>query len=508
MKRQWKLAAQLALLGSVGMWLTGCGGASNSTPPPPAPKIQNINSSTSPSSPVGLPIEINGSGFQAAPGKVTFIQGSITQDVVPATSAWSDTGIVAVVPAGNGTTNFTVPGTVNVTVTTSGGTSNSVALNLVAVSNFSPSNMGWGTTTALPTALTGLRAIGVPGSNGTAFAVVTGGYNGTANTTTVWSNTLAAAGTVGASWTTITTNPLPSTVAHHAMAEADSRNSLVTTGTAYVYVIGGQTKVTDTGGVSTVNMAAIDVSTASTAGSIGTWKTTTALPQALMGASATVHNGYLYVAGGLDSTGNPVNTVYSAPVNSDGTIGTWTTSTNTLLKKKAFGTMFVYGGIMYYINGDSLGGFLPNNEDVGDTDVYFASAVRGAVGSFTLNANLTIGDRSKANLFVSLGQVISGEGIYTGAPGSKEMEYTSINGSNTTNVALNTWNGLTGATYPAAKVYNAGGFTSPLYNPTSNGPMPRFLLLGGQTFVTMTTATAPGAPGGALTTTVYYNTAP
>src|SRR5499427_6787387 len=102
-----------ALMVAAASFLSSCNGGSGT--PPPVPQIQNINSSTTPTSPVGLPIEINGSGFQSAPDKVVFTQGSVSATVVPNSGGWSDTGIVAVVPA----SNFTLPGTVSVTVVTS-----------------------------------------------------------------------------------------------------------------------------------------------------------------------------------------------------------------------------------------------------------------------------------------------------------------------------------------------------------------------------------------------------
>src|SRR5882672_11149798 len=84
--------------------VVGCAGnnhvyGSSTTPLLPAPSIQNINSETTPTNPVGFPIEINGSGFQAIPGKVNFTQGIVSMDVVPASSSWSETGVVAVVPS-------------------------------------------------------------------------------------------------------------------------------------------------------------------------------------------------------------------------------------------------------------------------------------------------------------------------------------------------------------------------------------------------------------------------
>ncbi|MCL5671098.1 MAG: hypothetical protein M1423_07370, partial [Acidobacteria bacterium] len=124
------IAAGLSLLAASPFFLVSCGGSSASTnvAPPPVPSILNINSTTSPSSPVGLPIEINGSGFQASPGKVVFTQASsgITATITPNSGGWSNSGIAVTVPTGDGTNNFTVPGTVTVAVKTSGGTSNTV----------------------------------------------------------------------------------------------------------------------------------------------------------------------------------------------------------------------------------------------------------------------------------------------------------------------------------------------------------------------------------------------
>ncbi len=494
-RQRWMVAVGAVLMMTAGTILSGCGGSST---PPPVPSIQNINSSTTPTSPVNLPIEINGSGFQAAPGKVLFTQGSISATVVPSAGGWSDTGIVAVVPAGNGTTNFTLPGTVSVTVVTSGGTSNAVTLNLIQTLSFSPSNLVWTTTMALPKALTGLRAIAVPGStSSTAFAIVTGGYDGTANSNVSYSNNLNPDGTVGSttniSWTTIPANSLPETRAHHAMAEADPTNSLAATTARFVYVIGGQKLSTDgPGGTDTVFMASVDP----TAGTVGTWTAlTSTLPQQLVGVSATVYNGYLYVAGGLTTGALPSNAVYSAPIKTDGTLGTWTTATNALPTATAFGTMFVFGGKLYFINGDPNNSTTPNAQGLGTNNVYYASALRGAVGTWTLNPNLTIKGRAKGILFAAFGQVIAGEGIYNGSPGSTEFERTTVNPDGT----LASWNGLTGSQVPSANVYNAGAFVSPLISPAQT---PRFLFLGGQAF------TGTTGPGGTLSSTVYVNNAP
>jgi hypothetical protein len=472
--------------------LCGCGGSSA-----PPPVIQNINSSTTPTSPVNLPIEINGTSFQAKPGKVVFKQGSITATVVPNSSGWTDTGIVVVVPAGNGT-NFTLPGTVDVTVVTSGGTSNAVTLNLIQTLSFSPSNLVWTTTTALPKALTGLRAVAVPGSTTTtAFAIVTGGYDGTANSNVSYSDNLNADGTVGSAtnidWTTIPANSLPEARAFHAMAEADPTNSLVATTARFAYVIGGQKLSSGApGGTDTVYMASVDPAT----GTVSTWQTlTSTLPQPLLGMSATAYNGYLYVAGGLNTNGVPQSTVYSAPINPDGSIGTWTTATNDLPTATGFGTMFAFGGKLYFLTGDPNNSTAPNDQGLGTSNVDYANITQGKVGMWTQNPSLTIKNRAKGSLFVAFGQVILGEGIYNGSPGSNEFERSTVNADGT----LASWNGLTGSQVPGANVYNAAAFVSPLISASQT---PRFLLLGGQAFTSTT------GSGGAFSSAVYVNSAP
>src|SRR5215472_13751834 len=83
---------RIAVLAIAGL-LSSCGGSKE-----PVPSILNINNSTTPSSPLGVPIEINGSGFQDAPGKVVFTQSGISITVTPNSSGWTSAGIVVTVP--------------------------------------------------------------------------------------------------------------------------------------------------------------------------------------------------------------------------------------------------------------------------------------------------------------------------------------------------------------------------------------------------------------------------
>lgn len=74
------------------------------------------------------------------------------------------------------------------------------------------------------------------------------------------------------------------------------------------------------------------------------------------GASSTVHNGYLYVAGGCISATDcttATDSVQYAPISpSDGTIGTWAVG-GSLPAVRAWGSLEVVGGSLYYLGGQN-----------------------------------------------------------------------------------------------------------------------------------------------------------
>ncbi len=473
----------------------GCGGGSSGsggggTPPPAVPSISNINGATAPSTAVGQPIEINGSNFQAGASNIIFTQGSITATVTPSAGG-SDSTLVATVPSGNSTTQFTLPGSITVTVQNTGGTSNAKTLAVIAAPTFNINTVAWTITTPLPFSLTGLRAAAVPVSDTLAYIIVTGGFNGAANTTTVYSNNLNADGTVGPNWATIPASQLPAALAHHGMVEAGASNSPVSAGSNFIYVIGGQQFSTESpGGNSTVFMAQVDATT----GAVGAWtQLANSLPETLVGPTAVLYNGWVYVVGGLRSDGSPSPNVYSAQVNSDGSLGAWTTASNPYPHGISFGTAFGFGGNLFVLDGDTTNSGNPNGEgnNLGSNSVYYARVVKGVVGPWTLNSTTTLEARKKHVTWSVFGQLMNGEGTYGAPPGSLELEWSSVNSANT----LNIWAGVVNQI--GANVYNAAAVLSPLL---SSAGTPRFLLLGGQKF------TSSG--GGSLSNQVYYNNAP
>jgi hypothetical protein len=486
------VAGGLPLLAASAFLLISCGGSNSANvAPPPIPVIQNVNSSTDPSSPVGLPIEINGTGFQGSPGQVVFTQSSsgITATVTPNAGGWADTGIAVTVPAGSGTNNFTVPGTVTVSVKTTGGTSNTKDLTLIQTLTFDVNNVQWtNTSAALPTPLTGLRATAIPVSDTSAYVVTTGGFDGTGNTSNVFVGALDPTGVI-TGWTT-STNVLPETIADHGMVEASPENSLVDMNTAYVYVIGGQVDSANApGGTTAVYNAPFDTTT----GTVGAWAPlSSSLPGSLVGPAVTLFNGYVYVIGGLKSDGTPSSDVYSAPVNKDGTLGTWTKSANAYPTPVSFASAFGFAGKLYVLNGDTANSTDPNAQGTasGTQAVNFASAVNGVVGTWTATST-TIKSRKKQIIWTAFGQIIDAEGIYSGNPGSSELERSKVNPDST----LASFNGITATTNQInANVYNAAAVVSPVQSAAAT---PRFILIGGQSVATSV-----------ISGTVFVNTAP
>jgi len=157
---------------------------------------------------------------------------------------------------------------------------------------------GWTTGTALPV---GLRNSSVIVTKNRVYLL--GGFT-TTNVSTVYTAPINTDGTLG-TWTTGTSIP----VAIRGASVIVTKNR--------VYLLGGYT----TAAVSTVYTAPIN-----TDGTLGTWTTGTSLPGVLFTSTAVTTKDRVYLLGG--NNGSKVTTVYTAPINTDGTLGTWTTGTS------------------------------------------------------------------------------------------------------------------------------------------------------------------------------------
>ena len=155
----------------------------------------------------------------------------------------------------------------------------------------------WTTGTALPGVLSYSQAIVTKNR-----VYLLGGYT-TSYVSTVYTAPINSDGTLG-TWTTGTS----------LLGALRSSQAIVTKNR--VYLLGGYTN----NYVSTVYTAPINPD-----GTLGTWGTGTSLPGALAHSQAIVTKNRVYLLGGENSS--YVSTVYTAPINSDGTLGTWTTGT-------------------------------------------------------------------------------------------------------------------------------------------------------------------------------------
>lgn len=135
---------------------------------------------------------------------------------------------------------------------------------------------------------------------------ILGGISGTTTISTGYTAPINSDGTLGA-W--VAAGSLP-TIRHYP--------SVIVTKNR-VYIIGGHD---GTSTLSTIITANINFD-----GTLGTWSATTSLPVALYGSSVFVTKNRVYVCGGYNGTAY-VATVYTAPINFDGTLGTWTTGTS------------------------------------------------------------------------------------------------------------------------------------------------------------------------------------
>ena len=181
---------------------------------------------------------------------------------------------------------------------------------------------------------------------------------------TVWFANINADGSLG-KW--ISTTSLPDCVNSHITTIWNGR----------IYVIGGWT------GYSWLNK--VYYSNINADGSISSWSSTTSLPQPRGHDQAGMaYNGVLYELGGQYYSGSFKlhNTVYYAAVNNDGTVSGWT-ATSLLPHELGGHTVSILGGKMYVIGGYYIGSTVYLNE------VYSAQIQSiGSLGSWSQEPSL------------------------------------------------------------------------------------------------------------------------
>lgn len=137
----------------------------------------------------------------------------------------------------------------------------------------------------------------------------------------------------------------------------------------YLYILGGYD---DNNGTYLQDVQYAPVS----GGTVGTWQTASNnLPSVRDSLSAVAYNGYLYAIGGEDSSGNSMGNLEYAPLGSNGDVGAWQSATNNFTTaREEFGAV-AYAGYLYVFGGSN------NGSDLDDVQ-YAPLNADGSVGSW------------------------------------------------------------------------------------------------------------------------------
>lgn len=252
--------------------------------------------------------------FNATSGNIS--RGAVTGGVIPAWTTNANNNVTARLMHG---------GTIYddyAYVAGGAGNNSTNNLNTVEYARLSTVNSSigtWGSTTALPTALSRFQLIAY---NGYLYAV--GGATATTNCATVSSavyyTRIQTNGQLSGTWNTAS-NALPAALCGIGAAVYNGK----------MYVAGGRSGSATTNGVTTVYYASFLPN-----GDIGSWTTEdSVLPAARYDADLQVYNGYLYIIGG-SLAGTPTNTVLYAPLAADGSV--YGTTSASWKSASSFGT--------------------------------------------------------------------------------------------------------------------------------------------------------------------------
>lgn len=408
-----------------------------------APTASRVNGVTKPTGLPGMTIIIEGSAFgddpalgQAAVYFETSTGTVLEAVIVDAVNDWTDEFIVTSVPQG-------VSDTSRLWVETATGVSDTIEFRLIQSGTFSPSLINWTQTTALPQALQGLGAVFVPVEDGPTpanYVFTLGGADvDGAPTDAVYRASVEQSGALGAEWAALTA--IPEARAYHATAAATAFTAALdtTTTAAYLYVVGGQ----DTTGTASADVFVAHVGLD---GAITEWTATQSLPQPLVGASAVLFRGFLYLTGGQDATGSASAATLRAPVGEDGSLGAWEEMA-AVPTHRAFHSFVNFGPFLYVVGGDSTtalpavqasqsGGELPQ---VHMTRINLRNGDLVESG-WTATATMNKGRGKHSTVFAG-GSLFVTSGVYSGQAGSSE----NIVGDLASDGTVTSWGGATGS---------------------------------------------------------------
>jgi len=162
-----------------------------------------------------------------------------------------------------------------------------------------------------------------------------------------------------------------------------------------------------------------------------------------IGASATILNGYMYVAGGCTGAtdcASPTTDVQYASIDSYGALSSWSTASNVLPAARAWGQLETVGGYLYYLGGQDS---TPTTQS---TVYYVGTFSSGNISASWSTASGGIGDTSgqaaqartrfSATSWNNLIYVVGG---YSSAPAATSTVYITPALSSGGNIAVDSW---------------------------------------------------------------------
>jgi type II secretory pathway pseudopilin PulG len=156
----------------------------------------------------------------------------------------------------------------------------------------------------------------------------------------------------------------------------------------YIYTMGGQTA----GGSDNFATSSVFYAKPNSTGSISSWSSTTALPDARTNLAGDTYNGYLYAWGGDDVLYGNLTDVYYAKPNSDGSVSNWL-STTPMPSGLDYHAGAAYNGYLYTVGGS------PDVSSNPTSTVFYAPInTDGSIGSWVVATQLPSALRNLSTL--------------------------------------------------------------------------------------------------------------
>lgn len=176
------------------------------------------------------------------------------------------------------------------------------------------------------------------------------------------------------------------------------------------------------------------------------------LPETKTYATVALTKNRIYLIGGRDSNGDPSRDVFTAPINSDGTIGSWSIISNALPSAVADGSVAITKNYIYYI-----GGYTTTSV----SSVFYASiSPEGIIGTWAVHANSLDRAVSRAGVVVTNSHITLVGGLLSTGLANSLSQHCSINGDGTIGAwSLSGYSFVTGQQIGASLVvYNSRVF--------------------------------------------------